>query len=106
MSELIMTSPISDESQENKMIALALKQAERQMADGTASSQIVTHFLRLASSRNKVELEKLRLENQLLEEKIQAEQSGAYTAQMVEDVLAALRSYSYTPPGDSNVDIY
>lgn len=106
MSQLVMTSPINDESIEKKMISLALKQAEEQLQQGTASSQVVTHFLRLASSRHKEEMEELKLKNQLLQEKIAAEQSGAQMAEMVQEVLSALKSYSYTPPGEHDVDIY
>jgi preprotein translocase subunit SecA len=102
-----MTPPITDEAMESKMVALALQQAQKQLENGTASSQIVTHFLRLGSTRAQIELEELQLKNRLLEEKIASEQSGQRLSEMFQEVLAALKSYSYTPPGDyHDLDIF
>lgn len=107
MTKQPMTPPLTDEAMESKMIALALKQAQKQLENGTASSQIVTHFLRLGSTRAQIELEELQLKNQLLEEKIVAEQSGHRISEMVQEVLSALRSYSYVPPGgDHGPDLF
>ena len=105
MAEPTMTPPLNDESQETKLIALAFRQSQEQLEDGTASSQIVTHFLRLGSLKAKVELEKLELENRLLEEKILAERSGQQLNEMFAEVLAALKSYTYSP-GESDADVY
>lgn len=106
MTKKSMTPPLNDESQEVKLVALALRQAQQQLEDGTASSQIVTHFLKLGSIRAQIELEKLELENRLLEEKIEAERAGQRLNEMFEEVLHALRSYSYVAPGVNDVDIY
>ena len=106
MSKQNMTPPLNDEAQETKLVALALKQAQQHLEEGTASSQIVTHFLRLGSLKAQVELEKLELENRLLEEKILAERSGQQLNEMFGEVLAALKSYSYSPGDPNNVDIY
>lgn len=102
MAKTPMTPPIDDQAMESKMISLALKQAQKQLEQGTASSQIVTHFLRLGSTRAQIELEELQLKNRLLEEKIVAEQSGQRLNEMFQEVLEALRSYSYVPPGGSD----
>ena len=106
MAKQNMTPPLNDEAQETKLVALALKQAQSHLEEGTASSQIVTHFLRLGSIRAQVELEKLELENRLLEEKILAERSGQQLNEMFGEVLAALKSYSYAAPGDPNANVY
>lgn len=95
-----MTPPLSDEASESKMIALAFKQAQKQLENGTASSQIVTHFLKLASRYAEIEYEQKRLQNLLLEEKIASEQQGQKTSEMLQEVLSAIKSYSYSPPGD------
>lgn len=99
MPKAKMSPPINDEASEKKLIALAMQQAQTQLEKGTASSQIVTHFLRLGSVRAQIELEELELKNKLLEEKILAEQSGQKVSEMVQEVLSALRSYVYVPPG-------
>lgn len=105
MKDKPMTPPLDDEAQETKLVALALKQAQKQLEEGTASSQIVTHFLRLGSIKAQVELEKLQLENRLIEEKILAERSGQQLNEMFGEVLAALKSYTYVP-GEPDVDVY
>lgn len=105
MTKHEMTPPINDEAQETKLVALALNQAQKYLEEGTASSQIVTHFLRLGSIRAQVELEKLELENRLLEEKILAERSGQELNEMFAEVLIALKSYSYSP-GAPDADVY
>lgn len=106
MNKKTMTPAINDESAENKLIALALRQAQKQLEDQTASSQVVTHFLRLGSIRAKIELEKLELENLLLVEKIEAEKSGRILNEQFSEVIAALRSYSYLPPGATDADVF
>lgn len=88
------------------MIALAMEQARKELEAGTASSQVITHFLKLASTRNQVELEKLRLENDLTEEKILAAQAGHQLQGMVKEVLTALKSYTYVPPGMEDFDVF
>lgn len=106
MNNQPMTPPIDDAAMENKLIALAMRQAQKQLEEGTASSQVITHFLRLASNRAQVELEQLKLQNQLYEEKIASEQSGQLLTEKVAEVLEAIKSYSYIPPGDRDVDIF
>lgn len=106
MAKQNMTPPLNDEAQESKLVALALRQAQTQLEDGSASSQIITHFLRLGSLKAQVELEKLELENRLLEEKIQAERSGQELNEMFAEVLVALKSYSYAAPGDPDVNVF
>lgn len=106
MSRQPMTPPLTDSAMEAKMIALALQQAQTQLEKGTASSQIVTHFLRLGSVRAQVELEKLQLENNLIEEKILAAQAGQQMNEMFSEVMAALKSYSYAPPDIDDLDRY
>lgn len=98
------TPPFDDEDQEKKLIALAYAQAEKELQGGTASSQIVTHFLRLGTQRSELEQAQIELQNSLLQEKIIAEREGQKLTEMVDDVLRALRSYSYMyiPPGDAD----
>ena len=106
MDRAASTPPITDESQENKLVSLAFGQAQVQLEERTASSQVVTHFLKLGSTKAKIELENLRLQNKLLEEKILAERSGQELNDMLGAVLDALKSYSYRPPGESDVDVF
>ena len=106
MTDRPMTPGVNDEGHENKLVVLAMNQAQKQLEDGTASSQVLTHFLRLGSTRAKIELEKIKLESKLLEEKIASEKHGQEITAMMSEVLAALASYSYKPPGGPDADVY
>lgn len=95
----IPTNPVerpalTPEGRENQMIALATNLAEQQMRDGTASSQIITHYLKLGSVKSELELEKLRRENELLRVKAEAVEAAKHSEEMYQKALDALRSYS------------
>lgn len=85
---------LSPEARENQMISLAQDCAEQQMRDGTASAQVIVHYLKLGSSRNKLEQEKLKHENLLLEAKADAIQSTKHTEELYANALKAMRLYS------------
>jgi hypothetical protein len=68
--------------------------AEQQIRDGTASAQVITHFLKLGSTREMLEQERLRHENELLEAKREALASQARVEQMYKDAMAAFRTYA------------
>lgn len=68
---------LTPEAKENQMISLAMDCAERQMMEGTASSQVITHFLKLGSERERLEREKLEEENKLLRAKTKALEESA-----------------------------
>ena len=59
---------LTPEARENQMISLAVDLAEKQLIEGTASSQVITHYLKLGTMNHKLELEKLKKENELLSE--------------------------------------
>ena len=106
MADINMTPPISDEDQENKLIALSYRQAQVQLEDGTASSQIVTHFLTLGTLKARLALEQAELQNRLLEEKIVSERSGQELNDMFNEVLVALKKYSNVPTGKGPEVLY
>ena len=58
------------EARENQLITLAYDDAERQIRDGTAAAQVITHFLKLGSSREKIEQERIKVQTRLDEERI------------------------------------
>lgn len=89
-------------ARENQMIALAVDLAEKQLAEGTASSQVITHYLKLGSTRERLEQEKLSREVGLLKAKSEAMESGARTEELYKTALDAMRTYS----GQSPEEIY
>lgn len=91
---------LTPESRENQMIALAVDLAEKQLIEGTASSQVITHFLKLGSTKERLEKEKLEEENKLLRAKTEALQSAKRVEELYSDAIAAMRKYSGN--GDSD----
>lgn len=89
------------EGRENQLISLAADMAEKQMIAGTAPAQVVTHFLKLGSSRERVEQERLQNENLLLSAKIEQMASARRIEELYETALNAMRSYS-----GQEVDVY
>lgn len=76
---------LTPEAKENQMISLAMDCAERQMIEGTASSQVITHFLKLGSGKERLEREKLEEENKLLRAKTKALEESAESKVMYEE---------------------
>lgn len=85
---------LTPEARENQLIAEAIDLAEKQIREGTASAQVITHYLRLGSSKARLENEKLKTENRLLEAKIEAYESQQDIKKLYQDALDAMRRYS------------
>lgn len=85
------------------MISLAVDLAEKQLIEGTASSQVITHYLKMGSSKERLEREKLEKENQLLRAKTEALQATQRDAEYYEKVLRAITSYSGEDDGDEDL---
>ena len=84
---------LTPESRENQLISLSVDLAEKQLREGTASSQVITHFLKLGSTKNQLELEKIRHENALLEARTQSLQSAKRVEELYENALNAMKDY-------------
>lgn len=84
----------TDEDQEDVCINLAMNLCEKQLRDGTASSQIISTFVNAGSRKMKLELEKLRKENELLKAKAEAVQSAVRVEALYEDAIAVFREYN------------
>jgi hypothetical protein len=81
------------EGREGQLISLAVDLAERQLIEGTASAQVIGHFLKMASTREKLEQAKIQHENLLLSAKIEQIASGARIEELYEKALNAMREY-------------
>ena len=84
---------LSPEARENQMAALAMDLVEQRLRDGTASSQETTHFLKLVSSKAKLEQERLKLENELVAAKTKALANAEEIKVLYEEALKAMRRY-------------
>lgn len=85
---------VDPESRENQMIGLAVDQAEKMLIEGRAPTPIVVHYLRLATTKNQLEKEKLKKENILLEAKANAIESAARSEELYARAIEAMRVYS------------
>lgn len=91
-------------ARENQLISLAVDLAEKQIREGTASSQVITHFLKLGSTREKLEQTKISRENDLLSAKAEAFNSGKDVKKLYESALQAMRTYSGQDDSDDYND--
>lgn len=93
---------ITAEAREDQMINKAMELAQKKLEDGTASNQLIIHYLRLGSLKERKNLEILEAQRKLYDAKtkqIEAEQS---TMEMYKEAMAAFASYS----GDCEDDDY
>lgn len=92
------------EEREAQLVAAAVDLAEKQIMEGTASSQVITHFLKLGTAREKLEREKLAHENRLLIARTEAIDAAKETQELYREVLEALRAYSGDTDGEEDFD--
>lgn len=82
------------EGREQQLVGMAVDLAERQMADGSASAQVISHYLKLGSTRERLEQERLRKENALLAAKVESMASAKRVEELYEDAIKAMRTYA------------
>lgn len=90
----------SPEARENQLIALAVDEAEYQLRNHTASSQVITHYLKMGSTREKLEREIKIEEKKLLVAKTESLQSQKQVEELYKNALNAMRTYSGTGNSD------
>jgi len=86
---------LTPEAEENEMIALAVAAAKKQLIEGTASSQIICHYLKLGSTSEMIEKEKAKRELELLEAKTEAIKSAERMESLYAEALRAFSKCSY-----------
>ena len=92
------------EARENQLIAMAVDLAERQLMDGTATSQVITHFLKMGSTKEKVEKEILEKQKELITAKTEALKSQKRIEDLYANALNAMRRYSGVSELDDEED--
>ena len=85
---------LTPETRELQLIDLATDLAAQQLLDGTASSQVITHFLKLGTTRAKLEQEKIAKETELLKAKTEALASQEKIEEMYVKAINAMKRYS------------
>lgn len=85
---------LTPDARENQLVYLATELAEQQLRDGSASSQVITHFLKLGSSKEKIEQEILIKQKELITAKTEALQSSKRIEELYANAITAMKSYS------------
>lgn len=89
-----MRPATTPEARENQLIALAVDLAEKQLIEGTASSQVITHYLKLGSTKEKIEREILEKQKELIEAKTESLQSAKRIEELYSNAINAMKNYS------------
>jgi hypothetical protein len=85
---------LSPEAREQQLIALAIDLAEQQLMDGTASSQVITHYLKLGSSKERKDLEKAEAEIELMKARIKSLERDERIEDLFRSALDSFKVYS------------
>ena len=85
---------ITPEGRENQLISLAVDCAEKQLREGTASSQVIVHYLKLATAKERLEREQLEERNKLLRAQTEAVKSTKRLDELYENAITAMKHYS------------
>lgn len=93
---------LSPEARENQLISLAIDLVEQRLIDGTASSQETTHFLKLASTKARIEKEILEKQKELISAKTENLKSAQRIEELYAEAITAMRNYS----GNGDPDEY
>lgn len=84
---------MSPEARENQLIDLAVDLAEKQLAEGTASPMVIAHYIKMGSTKERLEREKLRRENEHLRAKTESLQSAKHLEEIYKEAIDAFRDY-------------
>lgn len=85
---------LTPEARENQLIALAVDLAEKQLIEGTASSQVICHYLKLGSTKEKIEKEILEKQKALIDAKTESLQSTKHIEEIYQNAIDAMKRYS------------
>lgn len=85
---------ITPEARENQMIALAMDLVEQRLRDGTASSQETTHFLKLATTKSRLENEMMAKQSELISAKTESIHAEKERENLFKEAIAAMKRYS------------
>lgn len=99
-----MRPGLTPESRENQLISLAVDLAEQQLRDGTASSQVITHYLKLGSTKERIEKEILEKQRDLIVAKTQSLKSADKLEKLYVKAMNAMRDYSGNGSSDDEED--
>lgn len=84
---------ITVEAREEQLVGLAINLAEKQLLEGTAKPSVIVHYLKLGSSKEKLEKELLAEQIKVAEAKAEALKSAKRVEELYEAAMRAMRKY-------------
>ncbi len=97
---------LNPDIREQQLIALATNLAEKQLREGTASSQVITHYLKLGSSKERLEKEMMEKQKELIDAKTQNLQSAQRVEELYSKAMEAFGRYSGKDGGDDTSSVF
>lgn len=97
-----MAPAITPEAREDQLIYLATELAEKQLREGTASSQVITHYLKLGTTKERLEKEILEKQKDLIDAKTKALKTAEHTEELYANAIAAMKEYGGNESKDSD----
>lgn len=97
---------LTPESRENQLISLAVDLAEKQLQEGTASAQVITHYLKLGTARERLERQILEQQRELITAKTENLKSAARVEELYAEAIKAMRQYNGDDNSDDTEDIF
>lgn len=85
---------LSPEARENQLVSLAYDLVEQRLLDGSASSQETTHFLKIASTKARLEREILEKQKELISAKTESIKSEKRREELYAEAIKAMRRYN------------
>lgn len=104
MDEKRIRPALTPESREDQLVALAINLAEKQLLEGTASAQVISHFLKIGSTKERIEKEILEEQKDLIKAKTEALKSEKRVEELYEEALNAMRRYAGQSVGEDDED--
>lgn len=92
--KLQRTPPKTAQAREDQLIAMAYDRVEDRIRNNQATGPELVHFLKLGSSKGKLEKDILEQEKELVSAKTQSLRSQQSTEELYNKVLEAMKSYS------------
>ena len=94
------------EGRESQMVALAMDVAEERMRNGTASAAEIVHFLKLGSSKERLDQEDKKHDIKLKAAKTEAIQASQRIEELYTQALASMKKYSGQDDSEEEMEDY
>ena len=85
---------LDEEERENQLVNLAIDLAERQIRDGTVSATVLAQYVKLGTSRERLEQQRLANENRLTDARIEALHAAARAEEVYAAAIEAMKVYA------------